>query len=118
MKKLFLILMLIFSFNIINAQEIPIELDKVEVHNEIIYTDEYFNSLEGINIPVFNGGDGKSNHPTQSLLDLMTIYEEYGKDSFRLTPVEKSASTESGSSSEQEENSEGNNEESQQNEQN
>ena len=41
--------------------------------------DEYFNSLEGINIPVFNGGDGKSNHPTQSLLDLMTIYEEYGK---------------------------------------
>ena len=40
--------------------------------------DEYFNDLEGINIPVFNGGDGKSNHPTQSLLDLMTIYEEYG----------------------------------------
>lgn len=40
--------------------------------------DEYFNELEGINIPIFNGGDGKSNHPTQSLLDLMTIYEEYG----------------------------------------
>ena len=41
--------------------------------------DEYFKELNGINIPVFNGGDGKSNHPTQSLLDLMTIYEEYGK---------------------------------------
>ena len=41
--------------------------------------DEYFNELDGINIPVFNGGDGKSNHPTQSLLDLMTIYEEFGK---------------------------------------
>ena len=40
--------------------------------------DEYFKDLEGINIPIFNGGDGKSNHPTQSLLDLMTIYEEYG----------------------------------------
>lgn len=40
--------------------------------------DEYFKELEGINIPIFNGGDGKSNHPTQSLLDLMTIYEEYG----------------------------------------
>ena len=40
--------------------------------------DEYFNTLNGINIPVFNGGDGKSNHPTQSLLDLMTIYEEFG----------------------------------------
>lgn len=39
--------------------------------------DEYFKELEGINIPIFNGGDGKSNHPTQSLLDLMTIYEEY-----------------------------------------
>ena len=41
--------------------------------------DEYFKELEGINIPIFNGGDGKSNHPTQSLLDLLTIYEEYGK---------------------------------------
>ena len=40
--------------------------------------DEYFKDLEGINIPIFNGGDGKTNHPTQSLLDLMTIYEEYG----------------------------------------
>ena len=41
--------------------------------------DEYFKELEGINIPIFNGGDGKTNLPTQSLLDLMTIYEEYGK---------------------------------------
>ena len=40
--------------------------------------DEYFNELENINIPIFNGGDGASNHPTQSLLDLMTIYEEFG----------------------------------------
>ena len=41
--------------------------------------DEYYKELEGINVPIFNAGDGKSNHPTQSLLDLMTIYEEYGK---------------------------------------
>lgn len=40
--------------------------------------DEYFKDLEEINIPIFNGGDGASNHPTQSLLDLMTIYEEFG----------------------------------------
>lgn len=40
--------------------------------------DEYFKQLENIKIPIFNGGDGKSNHPTQSLLDLMTIYEEFG----------------------------------------
>lgn len=42
------------------------------------YEDEYFKQLENIKIPIFNGGDGKSNHPTQSLLDLMTIFEEYG----------------------------------------
>ncbi len=41
-------------------------------------TDEYFKELENIRIPIFNGGDGKANHPTQSLLDLMTIYEEFG----------------------------------------
>ncbi len=40
--------------------------------------DEYYRELENIRIPIFNGGDGKSNHPTQSLLDLMTIHEEYG----------------------------------------
>ena len=40
--------------------------------------DEYFKELENVNIPIFNGGDGKTNHPTQSLLDLMTIYEEFG----------------------------------------
>lgn len=41
-------------------------------------TDEYFRQMTSVKIPIFNGGDGKSNHPTQSLLDLMTIYEEYG----------------------------------------
>ena len=41
--------------------------------------DRYFDELKNIQIPIFNGGDGKANHPTQSLLDLMTIYEEYGK---------------------------------------
>ncbi|MGK9043784.1 aspartate carbamoyltransferase catalytic subunit [Mammaliicoccus vitulinus] len=38
----------------------------------------YYDSLEGLNIPVLNGGDGSGQHPTQCLLDLMTIYEEYG----------------------------------------
>jgi len=41
--------------------------------------DEYFRDLENIQIPIFNGGDGCSNHPTQTLLDLMTIYEEFGR---------------------------------------
>lgn len=39
----------------------------------------YYDDLEGLNIPIANGGDGSGQHPTQSLLDLMTIYEEYGK---------------------------------------
>ncbi len=30
-----------------------------------------------MNIPILNAGDGCGQHPTQSLLDLMTIYEEF-----------------------------------------
>lgn len=41
--------------------------------------DEYFKELEGIRIPIINAGDGKGNHPTQCLLDLLTIYNEFGK---------------------------------------
>ena len=41
--------------------------------------DEYYNELKNIQIPIFNAGDGAGSHPTQSLLDLMTIHEEYGK---------------------------------------
>lgn len=40
---------------------------------------EYYKNLENINIPILSGGDGTGNHPTQSLLDLMTIYEKFGK---------------------------------------
>lgn len=40
---------------------------------------EYYKELEGLNIPVINGGDGSGSHPTQSLLDLMTIYERFGR---------------------------------------
>lgn len=41
--------------------------------------DCYYRDLEGIGVPIFNGGDGSSDHPTQTLLDLMTIYEEFKK---------------------------------------
>lgn len=40
--------------------------------------DAYYEALEGLNIPIINGGDGSGSHPTQSLLDLMTIYETFG----------------------------------------
>ncbi|RJS57819.1 aspartate carbamoyltransferase [Bacillus subtilis] len=40
--------------------------------------DEYYKALVSqVNIPILNAGDGCGQHPTQSLLDLMTIYEEF-----------------------------------------
>lgn len=45
----------------------------------IRHTDEdYYKQLTGLKVPVLNAGDGKGNHPSQSLLDLMTIKEEFG----------------------------------------
>lgn len=38
----------------------------------------YKHFIDTIKIPVLNAGDGTGNHPTQSLLDLMTIKEEFG----------------------------------------
>lgn len=40
---------------------------------------EYYKDLQGISIPIINGGDGTGNHPSQCLLDLLTIYQEFGK---------------------------------------
>ena len=39
--------------------------------------DEYFRDLENIGITIINAGDGAGNHPTQCLLDLLTIYQEF-----------------------------------------
>ncbi|MCR5795575.1 MAG: aspartate carbamoyltransferase catalytic subunit [Solobacterium sp.] len=38
----------------------------------------YWKQLEGVGIPVINGGDGANDHPTQCLLDLMTMKQEFG----------------------------------------
>lgn len=40
---------------------------------------EYYNQLKNLNIPIINGGDGSGEHPSQCLLDLMTMYEVFGK---------------------------------------
>lgn len=41
--------------------------------------DHYFDELVGnVGIPVINAGDGCGHHPTQSLLDLLTIQQEFG----------------------------------------
>lgn len=41
--------------------------------------DAYYKDLKGIKIPIINGGDGAGNHPSQCLLDLLTIKQEFGK---------------------------------------
>ncbi|OIJ17766.1 aspartate carbamoyltransferase [Anaerobacillus alkalidiazotrophicus] len=42
--------------------------------------DHYFDELvDGISIPIINGGDGCGHHPTQCLLDLLTMQQEFGK---------------------------------------
>ncbi|MBM7647198.1 aspartate carbamoyltransferase catalytic subunit [Bacillus ectoiniformans] len=41
---------------------------------------EYYNQLiNKVNIPVINAGDGCGQHPTQCLLDLFTIQQEFGR---------------------------------------
>ncbi|MGT2895679.1 aspartate carbamoyltransferase catalytic subunit [Streptococcus entericus] len=39
----------------------------------------YAEELAGLTVPVINGGDGSGEHPSQCLLDLMTIYERFGR---------------------------------------
>ena len=40
---------------------------------------EYYNDLVGhVRAAILNGGDGTGRHPTQSLLDLLTIRQEFG----------------------------------------
>ena len=45
-------------------------------HPEDVY---YKQLIDGIHIPIINGGDGCGDHPSQSLLDLFTIYQEFGR---------------------------------------
>lgn len=42
-------------------------------------TNEYYKEIENVKVPILNAGDGTGNHPTQSLLDLLTIRQEFGK---------------------------------------
>lgn len=42
--------------------------------------DHFFKDLvDKVSIPIINAGDGCGHHPTQSLLDLLTIKQEFGK---------------------------------------
>ncbi|MFW2136579.1 aspartate carbamoyltransferase catalytic subunit [Chryseobacterium sp. TY4] len=41
--------------------------------------DRFYEDLKNINIPIINAGDGTGNHPSQCMLDLVTIFQEFGK---------------------------------------
>lgn len=44
------------------------------------HADTWFEDLQDqISIPIINGGAGKAEHPTQCLLDLLTLYQEFGR---------------------------------------
>jgi aspartate carbamoyltransferase catalytic subunit len=41
--------------------------------------EKFYDEFKGIEIAIINGGDGTGNHPSQNILDLMTIQQEFGK---------------------------------------
>ena len=41
--------------------------------------DKFYEELKDIELSIINGGDGTGNHPSQNILDLMTIQQEFGK---------------------------------------
>ncbi|MEK4761614.1 aspartate carbamoyltransferase catalytic subunit [Viridibacillus sp. FSL E2-0187] len=45
-------------------------------HKQDAYYEEL---LEGLDVSIINAGDGAGQHPSQSLLDLYTIFKEFGK---------------------------------------
>lgn len=45
-------------------------------HKQDAYYEEL---LEGVDVAIVNAGDGAGQHPSQSLLDLYTIYKEFGR---------------------------------------
>lgn len=41
-------------------------------------SDQWIKELDSLNLPIINAGAGKAEHPTQCMLDLYTIFEEFG----------------------------------------
>lgn len=64
------------SFNDTIATFDNFDLDALIIRSEQNY---YYEQLKDVTTPIINAGDGNCDHPTQSLLDLMTIYERFGK---------------------------------------
>lgn len=61
---------------VLTLQAIGVDLVVIR-HSEEAYYTKLIES-DHIHCSIVNGGDGAGDHPSQSLLDLMTIYEEFG----------------------------------------
>lgn len=59
------------TFQAIGADVVAIRDKKNEYYKDLIQD-------PNIHLGIANGGDGSGQHPSQSLLDMMTIYEEFG----------------------------------------
>ena len=58
-------------------------LKTLEMHGYDLFVirhskDRFYEELENIHVPIINAGDGKTDHPTQCLLDLLTMKEQFG----------------------------------------
>lgn len=62
-----------------------IGLDALVIRHE---QNNYFEELIGrVKLAIINGGDGTGNHPTQSLLDIFTIWQEFGTLKDKLVTI-------------------------------
>lgn len=61
---------------VMTLQSIGVDIAVIR-HGQEAYYEELLKS-ESLKLSIINGGDGKGQHPTQCLLDLMTLYEEFG----------------------------------------
>ncbi|MGY3765090.1 aspartate carbamoyltransferase catalytic subunit [Vagococcus vulneris] len=61
----------VLTMSAIGVQACVIRHSQEDYYNELIQS-------KTITTSIINGGDGSGNHPTQCLLDLLTIYEEFG----------------------------------------
>lgn len=62
---------------LLTLQAIGVDLFVIR-HKEVEYYKELIES-NSLKAAIVNGGDGAGQHPSQCLLDLMTIYEEFGR---------------------------------------
>ncbi|QIK69120.1 aspartate carbamoyltransferase catalytic subunit [Erysipelothrix sp. HDW6C] len=59
--------------SVLTMQAIGAEIAVIRHQNN-----DFYKQLEHLNISIVNAGSGSGSHPSQSLLDMMTIYDEFG----------------------------------------